>query len=93
MPRRRLESRVGKVIFVGYQKAPESLHRVSLSVDGEEYSATIWRGSATQWRLLSVDIPNAGTFEGNDADYTSCRKVLAAAETMAKAAVADSGAG
>ena len=73
----------GKAVM-GTQMPPESLHRVFLSFDGHEYSATIWRGGGFQWRLLSVEVPAAGCRDVVLPDFESCRLALHAAEEIAR---------
>lgn len=48
-------ARSSEVVGLTVATAPESLHSVTLSVDGVNYTANIWRGSGTQWRVLSVE--------------------------------------
>ncbi len=69
---------------MGTQNPPESLHRVFLSFDGHEYSATIWRGGGFQWRLLSVEVPTARCQDVVLPDFPSCRSALHAAEQIAR---------
>lgn len=64
--------------------APESFHSVTLSVDGQTYTANIWRGSATLWRLLSVEVHGLARVEAGKQDCASCRASLEAAEQLAK---------
>ena len=64
--------------------APESFHSVTLSVDGHGYTANIWRGGATQWRLLSVDLCGERFVQIEKRDYESCHAVLEAAEMVAR---------
>ncbi|MCS4279008.1 hypothetical protein [Stenotrophomonas rhizophila] len=65
------------------EQAPESFHSVSLSVSGRGYTANIWRGGATEWGLLSVDIEGGQTVKVNKPKFPSCRAVLQEAEKVA----------
>ncbi len=64
--------------------APESFHSVTLSVDGHAYTANIWRGGHSQWRLLSVDLSGERFVQMEKRDYESCHAVLEAAELVAR---------
>lgn len=69
--------------------APESFHSVTLSVDGATYTADIWRGGGSQWRLLSVEVYGFPPLTGSKADYPSCRASLEAAEQLALSVLHD----
>ena len=64
--------------------APESFHSVTLSADGHAYTANIWRGGSSQWRLLSVDLSGERFVQIEKRDYGSCHAVLEAAELVAR---------
>lgn len=64
--------------------APESFHSVTLSVDGQTYTANIWRGSAHLWRLLSVEVHGMAQVAAGKQDFASCRSSLESAEQIAK---------
>lgn len=66
-------------------QAPESFHSVTLSVhgSGHPYTANIWRGGATQWRLLSVNVHYCGVVEVQSGPFGSCRTALEEAERVA----------
>lgn len=70
-------------------QAPESFHSVTLSVSGRAYTANIWRGGATQWRLLSVRVGGAIQVEVRVPPFNSCRAALEEAEKIAIKAVAE----
>ncbi|GEM_PF-1642370 len=73
---------------MGSKEAPESFHSVTLSVNRQSYTAHLWRGGATQWRLLSVEIGGIAVPALERADFISCRDSLAAAESAVLAEVA-----
>lgn len=66
---------------MGSKEAPESFHSVTLSVDRQSYTAHLWRGGATQWRLLSVEVCGIAVTELHRSDFASCRASLEAAES------------
>ncbi len=70
---------------MGTDQAPESFHSVTLSVhgSGHPYTANIWRGSAKQWRLLSVDVHHFAVVEVQSGPFGSCRSALEEAERVA----------
>lgn len=65
---------------MGSRNAPESLHSVTLSACGQSYTAKIWRGGPTQWRLLAVEISGDPIPGVERRDFASCRASLEAAE-------------
>lgn len=73
---------------MGSKKAPESFHSVTLSIDRQSYTANIWRGGATQWRLLSVEVGGMAVPELDRRDFASCRASLEAAESAVLAFLA-----
>lgn len=64
-------------------QAAESFHSVTLSVSGQSYTANLWRGGSTQWRLLSVSLGSASQVHVQAPPFESCRAALEAAETIA----------
>lgn len=76
---------VDAAIEMATDQAPESFHSVTLSVhgSGHPYTANIWRGSANQWRLLSVDVHRSATVEVHMPPFGSCRSALEQAERVA----------
>lgn len=70
-------------------RPPESFHSVTLSVSGRAYTANIWRGGATQWRLLSVRLGGAIQVDVQVPPFQSCRSALEEAEKIAIKAVAE----
>lgn len=68
---------------MGVASTPESLHSVTLSVGEIPYTANIWRGSGTQWRLLSVVVNGQPHVSALKCDFHSCRASLEAAEQLA----------
>jgi len=70
------------------EQAPESFHSVTLSVAGRGYTANIWRGGATEWKLLSVDVAGGASVKVSKAGFASCRAVLQEAEKVALASIA-----
>jgi len=73
---------------MGSKEAPESFHSVTLSVDRQSYTAHLWRGGATHWRLLSVEVGGIAVASLERADYISCRDSLEAAESAVLAELA-----
>lgn len=73
---------------MGSKEAPESFHSVTLSIDRQSYTAHLWRGGSTQWRLLSVEIGGIPVTALERADFTSCRASLEAAESAVLSVVA-----
>ncbi len=73
------------------EQSPESFHSVTLSVSGKSYTANIWRGGPTQWRLLSVKIESSREFEVRLPPFLSCRAALEEAEKIAIKGFADEG--
>lgn len=69
-------------------RAAESLHSVTLSVSGRVYTAAIWRGSAIEWRLLSVRLGSDTQMDVRLPPFPSCRSVLEEAEKIAIKAIA-----
>ncbi len=69
-------------------RAAESFHSVTLSVAGRVYTAAIWRGSATEWRLLSVRLGGDTQMDVQLPPFPSCRSVLEEAEKIAIKAIA-----
>jgi len=65
---------------MGSREAPESFHSVTLSIERHSYTANIWRGGATQWRLLSVEVCGVAIPVLERIDFASCRASLEAAE-------------
>lgn len=65
------------------ENSTESFHSVTLSVDGSNYTANIWRGGETLWRVLSVDAQGVDLVEGLPQLHTSCQAALEAAERLA----------
>lgn len=74
-------------------KDKSSLHSVSLTVAGRSYTANIWRGSADEWRLLSVEVHGAGFIDNLKITQPSCRAVLEAAEGVAQNLLAEADVG
>jgi len=70
-------------------QATESFHSVTLSVSERVYTANIWRGGTTQWRLLSVRLGGAIQVDVQVPPFPSCRAALEEAERMAMKAFAD----
>lgn len=66
---------------MGSKEAPESFHSVTLSIERQSYTAHLWRGGPTQWRLLSVEISGVSMPGLERRDFNSCRASLEAAET------------
>lgn len=64
-------------------RAAESFHSVTLSVSGRVYTAAIWRGSATEWRLLSVRLGSDTQMNVQRPPFPSCQAVLQEAERIA----------
>jgi len=69
------------------RSAPESFHSVTLSFDGQAYTANIWRGSAVAWRLLSVEVHGMARVQADSRVFGSCRGSLEAAEQLVRDAV------
>jgi hypothetical protein len=74
---------------MGSKESPESFHSVTLSIDHQSYTAHIWRGGATQWRLLSVEVCGAAIPVLERIDFVSCRASLEAAERAVLAELAE----
>jgi hypothetical protein len=85
-----MQTQVGSSLGVEMASAreDESFHSVTLSVSGRVYTASIWRGSATEWRLLSVRLGSDTQMNVQVPPFQSCRSALEEAEKIAIKAIA-----
>lgn len=69
----------------------DSYHTVMLSVDGVEYTANLWRGGDSLWKILSIEIQGQQVVEVTPQTYPSCQATLESAEALSRRFVTDGG--